>query len=229
MDSLKLGREIIKTARDFNLSGLSAGTSGNLSARHARGFCITPSAVAYRELSPEDIVLCDEDGRIISGHLPPSSEWPLHAAIYAARAEVNAIAHVHSAYATALACLRKPIPPFHYMVATAGGSEIPCAEYATFGSEALAKNVVAALKGQRACLMANHGLIAIGADIAAAYKLAGEVESLAKQYCLCLQAGQPVLLDDAEMRVNIEKFKTYGKTPGPQGPEQGGKGSDRKP
>lgn len=222
MDSRKLSQEIITTARDFNRSGLSAGTSGNLSARHARGFCITPSAVPYHELSPEDIVLCDRDGRVIAGHLAPSSEWPLHAAIYAARAEVNAVVHVHSAHATALACARKPIPPFHYMVAVAGGNQIPCAEYATFGSPALAENVVSALQGRQACLMANHGMIATGADIAAAYKLAEEVEALARQYCLCLQAGGPVLLEDGEMRVNIEKFKTYGKTPRPRGREAGG-------
>ena len=222
MDARRLSRELITIARDFNRGGLSVGTSGNLSARHARGFCITPSAVACHELSPEDIVLCDRDGRVLAGHLAPSSEWRLHAAIYAARAEVNAIMHAHSAYATALASARKAIPPFHYMVAVAGGREIPCAEYATFGSLALAKHVVSALEGRRACLMANHGMIATGADLAAAYKLAEEVEALARQYCLCLQAGAPVLLDDAEMRVNIEKFKTYGKTPRPQGPEPGG-------
>ena len=222
MDARRLSRAIITIARDFNRGGLSVGTSGNLSARHARGFCITPSAVACHALAPEDMVLCDRDGRVLAGHLAPSSEWRLHAAIYAARAEVNAIVQAHSAYATALASARKAIPPFHYMVAVAGGREIPCAEYATFGSPALAKRVVSALEGYRACLMANHGMIATGADLAAAYKLAEEVEALARQYCLCLQIGAPVLLDDAEMRVNIEKFKTYGKTPRPQGPEPGG-------
>ena len=201
MDARRLSRAIITIARDFNRSGFCVGTSGNLSARHARGFCITPSAVACHELSPEDMVLCDRDGRVLVGHLAPSSEWRLHAAIYAARAEVNAIVHAHSAYATALASARKAIPPFHYMVAVAGGREIPCAEYATFGYPALAKHVVSALAGYRACLMANHGMIATGADLAAAYKLAEEVEALARQYCLCLQAAPPARAGTGRLKV----------------------------
>jgi len=211
MDSLNVRQEIISTACDFNVSGISTGTSGNLSVRHENGFLITPTGLAYNDLKPEDIILCDPKGKVILGRLIPSSEWPFHVAIYAARNDVNAIVHVHSPYATGLACTRKPIPAFHYMVAIAGGNSIPCSEYATFGSDELAKNVVAALTGRTACLLANHGMVAVGDSIATAYKLAQEVEALAKRYCISLQFGNPVLLDDKEMETNIEKFHRYGK------------------
>ena len=211
MNSTELQQEIITTVCDFNVSGISVGTSGNLSARYEDGFLITPTGVAYNDLRPEDIVMCDLYGGVLSGALLPSSEWPFHAAIYSQREEVNAIVHVHSPYATALACNRKPIPAFHYMVAVAGGDQIPCAEYATFGTDELSNNVVSVLSGYKACLLANHGMVAVGHTVASAYKLAHEVELLAKQYCMSLQFGEPVLLDDAEMQINVEKFKTYGK------------------
>ena len=211
MNLTELQQEIIATAYDFNISGLSVGTSGNLSARHEDGFLITPTGVAYSDLRPEDIVLCDLHGRVVSGVLRPSSEWPLHAAIYTEREDVNAIVHVHSPYATGLACNRKAIPAFHYMVAVAAGDQIPCAEYATFGTDELSNNVVSVLSDYKACLLANHGMVAVGDTVASAYKLAHEVELLAKQYCISLQFGEPVLLDAAEMQTNIEKFKMYGK------------------
>src|SRR5512140_1038951 len=140
----------------------------------------------------------------------PSSEWRFHRDILASRPEVHAVLHTHSLHSTALACLRRGIPPFHYMVAVAGGRDIRCAPYATFGTEELSRHAVAALEGRKACLLANHGLITVGADLASAFKLAVEVETLAAMYLRALQVGEPVLLDEAEMAVVLEKFRTYG-------------------
>lgn len=211
MNALACCQEIISTACDFNTSGLSSGTSGNLSVRHEDGFLITPTGVAYQELVPESIVHCDLSGNVLSGELIPSSEWPFHAAIYQARAEVNAVVHVHPPYATGLACTRKPIPAFHYMIAVAGGDSIRCADYATFGSDALSENIVTALSGRTACLMANHGMVAVGVSLSSAYKLAHVVEALAQRYCISLQSGEPVLLDDEEIQTILKKFTDYGK------------------
>ncbi len=211
MNNNDLRQEIIATAKLLNETGLSIGTSGNLSARIDQGFLITPTGVPYDDLVHENIVAMDLNGDIISGELKPSSEWPFHKSIYAARKEVNAVVHVHSPYATGIACTRQDIPAFHYMVAVAGGDSIRCAQYATFGTEELSKNALEALTDRKACLLANHGMIALGEDIQAACKLAQEVEALARQYWISRQMGEPVILDDAEMRLNLEKFKTYGK------------------
>ncbi len=211
MNEINLRKEIIETAIAFNTSGLSVGTSGNLSARTLQGFLITPTGIPYIQLKEADIVEMDLKGNIIHGDLKPSSEWHFHQGIYQAREEINAIVHVHSDYATGIACTRQDIPAFHYMVAKAGGNSIRCAEYATFGSEALSENAVKALEDRRACLLANHGMIILGEDLDSAYKLAKEVENLAKQYCISKQLGEVVLLDDDEMDLNLKKFKTYGK------------------
>ncbi len=211
MISTELCEAIIDVAKDFNASGISVGKSGNISARHDNGFVITPSGLAYSELKPLDLIYCDLEGKVLSGEWQPSTEWPFHAAIYKTRNDIHAIVHTHSTYATALACRRQSIPAFHYMVAIAGGNSIDCADYATFGTDTLSENVVNALADKRACLMANHGQIATGDNVDDAYALAHEVESLARQYSICLQTGEPVLLDDVEMQVNLEKFKTYGK------------------
>lgn len=211
MDSLELREEIISTVCDYNTSGISIGTTGNLSARYESGFLITPTGVPYSELNLDGIVHCDLKGNIISGELIPSCEWPLHAAIYSTRNDVNAIVHVHSPYATGLACNRQAIPAFHYMVAVAGGDAIPCADYATFGTDALSKNIVKVLTDRKACLMANHGMVALGGSIKSAYKLAHEVEALANWYCISLQFGNPVLLDASEMESVIGKYDHYGK------------------
>lgn len=211
MTSDKQRDEIVATVRQFNRSGLSFGRSGNVSTRTTQGFLITPSGIAYEDLQPDDLNEMDMAGNVIAGTLKPSSEWRMHRAIYQAREDVSAIVHVHSPYATGVACTRKPIPPFHYMITVLGGDTIPCAEYATFGTETLAQNALAALADNMACLLANHGQIALGEDLATAFRYAGEVENLAQQYCLSLLAGGPVLLDDEEMKINIEKFKTYGK------------------
>jgi L-fuculose-phosphate aldolase len=202
---------MIETAVAFNTSGLSVGTSGNLSVRTSQGYLITPTGISYHQLKEADIVEMDCQGNVIQGDLKPSSEWHFHQGIYRIRDEINAIVHVHSDYATGIACTRQDIPAFHYMVARAGGDSIRCAEYATFGSEALSENAVKALEERRACLLANHGMIALGEDLNSAYKLAEEVENIAKHYWLSKQSGEPVLLDETEMKLNIEKFKTYGK------------------
>ncbi len=211
MNSSKLRKQIIDTVIAFNTSGLSVGTSGNLSVRTVDGYLITPTGVPYQQLEQADIVTMDLQGNVIEGDLQPSSEWHFHQDIYLSRKEVNAIVHVHSDYATAIACTRQDIPAFHYMVAMAGGDSIRCAEYATFGTDQLSHNAVKALQDRTACLLANHGMITVGDNIEAAYKLAHSVENLAKQYCLGKQLGDVVLLDDNEMEVNLEKFKNYGK------------------
>lgn len=211
MSEVNLRKQIIKTALAFNTSGLSIGTSGNLSVRTSAGFLITPTGVSYLQLKEADIVAMDLQGNTIQGHLIPSSEWHFHQGIYLAREEINAIVHVHSDYATGIACVRQDIPAFHYMVAKAGGNSIRCAEYATFGTNKLSQNALQALQDRTACLLANHGMIALGESIETAYKLAEEVENIAKQFCISRQSGTVVLLDDQEMQLNIEKFKTYGK------------------
>lgn len=190
--------------------GLNHGTAGNVSVRHGQGLLITPSGVAPAALTATAIVMLDATGAPCDGTQRPSSEWRFHREIYQARPEIDAIVHVHSTHATALACLRRDLPAFHYMVAVAGGADVRCAPYATFGSAALAAAARAALEERRACLLANHGMITLGKDVAGAIGLAVEVEELARQYLVARAAGEPVLLDAEEMRVVIEQFKTYG-------------------
>jgi Ribulose-5-phosphate 4-epimerase and related epimerases and aldolases len=202
---------MIAIVRQFRQSGLNFGRSGNVSVRTRHGFLITPSGIAYEEMNARDIVELDFAGNVLAGSLKPSSEWHMHRAIYRKRNDVNAIVHVHSPYATGIACTRKAVPAFHYMVTVLGGDSIPCARYATFGTEKLARNAVTALSHLKACLLANHGQIAVGEDLAAAFRYAGEVENLAKQYYISLQTGGPVLLDKEEMKINIKKFRTYGR------------------
>jgi L-fuculose-phosphate aldolase len=191
-------------------SGLSEGSTGNISVRVPEGMLITPSGMAYDLLRPESMVLVLPDGSY-SGMLKPSSEWQFHRDIYRDRPEVGAVVHAHPVHATSLAIRGMAIPPLHYMIAVAGGKTIPCAPYATFGSEALSRHVLDTLRGFKACLLANHGMIAVGADLAEAMRIAIEVEVLAKQYIFTLQLGGPVLLDDEEMDRVLDKFKTYGK------------------
>jgi L-fuculose-phosphate aldolase len=204
---------LITTARRLNPSGLNQGTSGNLSHRVDDGFLVTPTGMEYEALRPEDIVLMRFDGNSDGPRLP-SSEWRFHRDILASRPEVNAVLHTHSLNSTSLSCLRRGIPSFHYMVAVAGGADIRCAPYATFGTEELSRHAVDALEGRKACLLSNHGLITVGVDLASAFKLAIEVETLAAMYLRVLQVGEPVLLDAAEMAVVLEKFRTYGQQRG---------------
>lgn len=204
-------QSLIDHCRAMNASGLSLNKSGNASIRWRDGLLITPTGRAYDRLLPEDIVYLHADGTCPPGQLLPSSEWRFHADLLRAFPEANAVVHVHSTHATALACLGEEIPAFHYMVAVAGGDRIPCADYATFGSAALSDSILRALGGGlRACLMANHGQVATGPSLSAAYALAEEVENLARQYLLARSLGPTRNLPPDEMAVMLEKFKTYG-------------------
>jgi len=205
-----LRQELIATALAMNASGINQGKSGNLSVRAEGGCLITPSALPYDALEPEDIVLLDAHG-VAHGRRAPSSEWSMHLAILGARPEVAAVVHAHPTHATALACHGRGIPAFHYMVAVAGGRDIRCAGYATFGTTELAERTLEALVDRRACLLAHHGLVALGDSPAAALALAVEVETLARQYWHALQLGEPPRLDDAEMDRVLVKFQSYGR------------------
>lgn len=204
------GLALAGTMREIAARGLSAGTSGNASLRTPRGFLITPTGVAPEALRADSAVEVDLSGKVLAGHLLPSSEWPMHAAIYAARPDAQAIVHCHSRHATALACCALPIPAFHYMVAVAGGDSIRCAPYAVFGSPALAAAAIEALSDRLACLLGNHGQITIGRSLGHALSLAVEVEELAAQYLLARQAGTPRILDAAEMAEVLARFGSYG-------------------
>lgn len=206
---------VIHGCRELARRGLSHGTSGNVGLRRdAQSFFVSPTGLAYESLVGEDIPLMDLDGRW-HGRCRPSSEWRIHRDIFKARPEVRAIVHTHSVHATALACTGRGLPAFHYMVAVAGGADIRCAPYFTFGSQALCDAALAALEGRKACLLANHGVIALGADLSAALTLAGEVENLAAQYVAALTLGEVRILDAEEMSRVIEKFRTYGKPDAP--------------
>jgi L-fuculose-phosphate aldolase len=210
----KLRRDIVDTALTMSQRGLSPGRSGNVSVRFGTGMLITPTGKVYDTLKPDDIVLVDGDGAVLGDQLRPSSEWRFHLFAYDARPDRNAIVHTHSLHATVLACVNKPIPAFHYMVAVAGGKDIPVVPYATFGTDELGRHVAKGLKDRDACLMACHGQIAIGETLAAALDLAFDVEILAEQYYKVLLLGQaglsPGILSDKAMVEMVEKFKTYG-------------------
>ncbi|GAC1311452.1 MAG: class II aldolase/adducin family protein [Steroidobacteraceae bacterium] len=205
---------IVAACRQLHDSGLTHGTSGNVSVRCDQDrFYISPTGVPPDELAAQDIPVVDGDGRW-SGPRAPSSEWRFHRDIFRSRADVAAVVHTHSRQATALACTGRGIPAFHYMVAIAGGADIRCAPYHTFGSQELADAAVAALVDRRACLLANHGVIAVGANLPAAVRLAAEVENLAAQYCAALTIGGVRLLDAGEMLRVVDKFRTYGQAQG---------------
>ncbi len=199
-------QEIVETAHV-----LSHGRTGNLSVRVSEGFLVSPTGIANDELEEDQIVFMNMDGESSPDQLEPSSEWRFHRDLYANRQDVNAIIHTHSTYATVLACHQKEIPPFHYMIAEAGGDTIRCADYATFGTQQLSDNIIVAMKDRKACLMANHGMLATGKNLKQTLSLSNQVEELARQYVLALQIGQPVILSEQEMAINIEKFKYYGK------------------
>ena len=210
MTDQNLRAALVAACRELERQGLTHGTSGNIGLRRdEQRFFISPSGMSYASLDPKDVPMMDLDGRWFGGRRP-SSEWRFHRDIFKARAEIGAIVHTHSQKATALACTGRGIPAFHYMVAVAGGTDIRCAPYSTFGTQGLSDAALAALEGRRACLLANHGVIAVGADLDCALALAGEVENLAAQYCAALALGQVRILDDVEMNRIIEKFRTYG-------------------
>jgi len=171
---------------------------------------ITPSGMTYDAIDVGDVVFVESDGSVPAGQRRPSSEWRFHLATYQGRDDRSAVVHTHSLNATVLACAHRPIPAFHYMVAAAGGVDIPCIPYAPFGSEELAELVAGALAQRDACLMANHGQIAIGKTLSGALELAAEVETLAAQYVKVLTLGKPKLLDETQMSDVLERFRTYG-------------------
>ncbi|MBK7862868.1 MAG: class II aldolase/adducin family protein [Archangiaceae bacterium] len=208
---IKDGLGLVKAAKHCWEGGLMPGTSGNVSMRIPRGLLITPSGTTWSELSPSDLVELEPDGKPMRAFSNvPSSEWQLHVDLYDRRPEVNAIVHTHSRFATVISCLRRPIPAVHYMIAAAGVSQVRCADYATYGTRELGQNALRALEGAKACLLANHGLVALGATLKEATKVAFEIENVAALYWHALQAGQPVLLDDVEIKRVAEKLKGYG-------------------
>ena len=204
-------RDLVSVAQSLDAAGLMPNKSGNVSCRREDGFVITPAGVPYRELEEDRLAHVRWDAEPSAGTVRPSSEWRMHRAIYLARPEVEAIVHTHSPRATALACARRGIPAFHYMIALAGGA-IRCMPYATFGTEELAANAVAGLDGRRAALLANHGVIVAGPTLAVARAVALEVENLADQYLALLAAGiQPVELAPDELQRVLGKFVDYGR------------------
>ncbi len=209
MTQIDLREGIVAAVHALTAHNLNRGTAGNVSARWNEGFLVTPTGFAGDEIQPGDIVPMAFDGSW-HGACKPSSEWRFHRDLYAARAEAGAIIHAHAPFATALACIGADIPPFHYMIARFGGSTVRCAPYATFGTQALSDQALAALEGRCACLLANHGMLVFGRDLRQALALAIEFEALCEQYWRALQIGQPVLLDEAEMAVVLEKFGSYG-------------------
>jgi L-fuculose-phosphate aldolase len=200
---------VLATARAMNACGINRGSAGNVSARVAGGFMVTPTGMAYDECTADDMVFVAVDGKS-RGRRKPSSEWRFHRDVYAARAEAGAIIHTHSPFATSLACMGVEIPPFHYMIARFGGKDLRCADYATFGTQQLSDAVLRALEGRYACLMANHGMLVFGSDLGRALALAVELETLCEQYWRVLQIGKPRLLPDDEMERVIAKFEGYG-------------------
>ena len=208
-DAFDLREHLIATARAMQAAGLNRGTAGNVSVRCGDGFLITPTGMPCDVLTADDIPLLARDGTS-EGRRQPSSEWRIHRDLYTARPEAGAVLHAHSPFAVALACLRRNIPPFHYMIARFGGDTIRCADYAIFGSQELSTAAMRAMAGRRACLLANHGLLVAGRDLAEALALAVELEELCEQYWRACQLGQPVLLTPDEMRAVREKFAGYG-------------------
>ncbi|MBZ4200574.1 MAG: class II aldolase/adducin family protein [Methylotenera sp.] len=200
--------QLLTASQQLTAWGLNKGTSGNVSVRTQQGFLVTPSGMAVEAMDAASMVHMQWDGTAEVGK-KPSSEWRFHRDILQAQPNANAVVHTHSTFATTLACLRKRIPAFHYMIAIAGGDSIECADYALFGSQALSDNALQALAERKACLLANHGMIATGRDLPHALSVALEVENLAEQYCLALQVGEPVLLTGDEMRAVFAQFKGY--------------------
>ena len=205
----KLKSEIIKFSKLLNSRKLSALRSGNISVRFKKGFFITPSGKKYSTLKNKDIVYVSLNGKFDKKLGIPSSEWKFHQDIYLKKEEANAIVHAHSTNATALSVHKKPIPAFHYMVALAGGNDIKCAKYATYGTRKLSVNILKALKNRKACLISNHGQIAYDDNLSKAFELAEEVENLSLQYITALKIGKPKILSNVEMNKVLAKAKNY--------------------
>ena len=205
----KIKAEIIKYSKMLNSRKLSALRSGNISVRYKNGFLITPSGKKYSSLKNKDIVFVSFEGSFDKKKGIPSSEWKFHQDIYINKKEAKAIVHAHSTNATAVSAHKRGIPPFHYMVAMAGGNDIKCAKYATYGTRNLSKNILKALKGRKACLIANHGQIAFDENLTKAFELAEEVENISLQYITSLKLGKPKILSIKEMKKVLSKAKNY--------------------
>lgn len=206
--------DLVAAVRRLDALGLNRGSTGNVSLRSGAGMLITPTGASAETLAAEDIVHVAADGGI-EGRWQPSSEWPFHRAIYALRNDVMAVVHTHSTYATALACLGRHLPAFHYMVAVAGGDSVRCVPYHTYGSQALSDAVANGLHDRNACLLAHHGLVSCGESLGRAMQIAIEIEALCQTYLAALAVGEPAQLSRAEMALVIEKFKRYGRTARP--------------
>jgi len=214
-DERQIRQEIIDNCINMNSTGLNQGTSGNISVRHGEHMLITPSAIPYEEMTPESITampISTEDGVYGSwtGPYKPSTEWCFHLDIMIARPEVNSVVHTHSTYSTILAIARKPIPACHYMIAAFGGSDVRCSGYARYGTKELSDLALAALEDRQCCLMANHGLIALGNNLRKAMWVAVELETIARQYYHSLLIGGPVVLSDAQIEETAKGFSSYG-------------------
>ena len=211
----KLKSQVIKYAKKLNITNLSALRSGNVSVRakqkNVNGFYITPSGVKYSSLKTKDIVFVTLTGRFDRKKGKPSSEWRFHQDIYVNKKDAKAIVHAHSTCATAVSTHNKSIPAFHYMVGVAGGNDIKCSKYATFGTRSLSRNILSALKNRTACLMSNHGQIAFGKNLDYAFELAQEVENICHQYINAIRIGIPKILTKKEMKIVLSKMKNYKK------------------
>ncbi|MSQ80820.1 MAG: class II aldolase [Candidatus Methylopumilus sp.] len=206
-------QQLLQLTLHLQSSGLNEGSSGNCSLRHDNGFFITPSGLNPKKMTEEDMVWMNFEGHIKSNQKParePSSEWRFHHDILKLRSDANVVIHTHSTFATTLSLFRQDIPAFHYMIAVAGGNSIRCSQYKLFGTQELSNATLKALEGRKACLLANHGMIAIGHDIEDALNITHEVERLCEQYTYAMQIGLPIILSDEEMNDVIDKFQSYG-------------------
>lgn len=201
--------QLLQAASNLSALGLNKGTSGNASVRLSDGLLVTPSGIPPEQLSENSMVYMQWDGTAEAGK-KPSSEWRIHRDIFQARPEINAVVHCHSMFATTIACLARDVPPFHYMIAVVGGDTIRCAPYALFGTQALSDMALIALQDRKACLLAHHGMLAVGKDLSQALAIALEVENLCEQYWRLLQLGEPALLSAAQMQEVQAQFKGYG-------------------
>ncbi|SNT73661.1 class II aldolase/adducin family protein [Paracoccus seriniphilus] len=209
---MQLRQAIVTACQNMNSLGINQGTSGNISVRCGDKVLITPSATPYEDMTPEMIAEMPLDGEYgaWSGPLKPSTEWRFHYDILRARPDMSAVVHAHPTYCTTLAIARRPIPPVHYMIASFGGMDVRCSGYATFGTAELSTLALEALQDRTACLMANHGMIALGESLEKAMWRAVELEAIARQYCLSLTIGEPVMLSEAEIDEALAKFSDYG-------------------
>jgi len=201
---------LLEASRRMLELGLNRGTSGNASVRNGDSFLVTPSALPVSAMNPESMVCMDYSGQVLQGG-KPSTEWRIHRDIYCARPEIGAVLHSHSIFATTLACLRREIPAVHYMIALAGGDSIRCAPYSVFGEQTLSDDALEALRGRKACLLANHGMIALGSNLDDALGVAIEVESICEIYWRTLQVGEPHILSSQQMDEVRSKFDDYKK------------------